>query len=52
MGLVEWLGTRSQSNCLEFNWELPSSSSGTSTLKKLIGLAIYLVMSLPVANSN
>ena len=52
MGLAEWLGTRSQSSCLGFDQELPSSSLGTNTLKKLPGPVIYPAMGPPVANSD
>ena len=52
MGLVEWLGTRSQSGCLEFDQELPSSSPDTNILKKLSRPAIYPAMDPSVTNND
>ena len=52
MWLVEWLGTWSRSGCLGFDQELPSSSPGTSTLKKFPRPTIYPAMDSPVANSD
>ena len=52
MGLAKWLDTRSQSGCLGFDWEFPSSNPNTITLKKLPGPAIYLTMSPPVVNND
>ena len=52
MGLAEWLGTRSQSDCVGFDYELPCSSLGTSTLKKLPEPAIYPAMGPLVANND
>ena len=52
MGLVESLDTQSQSGCLGFDQELPSSSQGTNTLKKLTEPAIFPAMGPPVMNSD
>ena len=52
VGVAEWLGIQSQSGCLGFDQELPSSSLGNNTLKKPHKLAIYPVIDPPVTNND